>query len=283
MSDERPECLGWHQPDPLCDGDGGAEAPCAWRERCLAVNTLFEKQTKSAVTAAVLSAEGAGWLITEEAGRAVLSPSEPEPEPETPAKPTKSKKAPKKAEKKEPRPRAVRSMDRAALGTIRTAPKVHPKPTEFPAVVPLVEAFAERLAKELGRDLLPEGHKDLRAGDLFIRWTPGMQGRMGAIYEAVPGGTTRHYLLTRFIMTKRRPIYNLKTGIRAEQFLPAVDRKPPTGVECKTWKDTRSCVALVGVDEHATREAANWLARCYHADLITRPVRAKSKIRKDRK
>lgn len=41
---DRPECLGWHEEDHVCDGGknevGEKEPPCAWRDRCLVVKGL---------------------------------------------------------------------------------------------------------------------------------------------------------------------------------------------------------------------------------------------------
>jgi hypothetical protein len=49
---EIPSCLGFHEPDVICDGgknEGGRmEPPCAWRERCMALQTFCQNNNRLA-------------------------------------------------------------------------------------------------------------------------------------------------------------------------------------------------------------------------------------------
>jgi len=54
-----PACAGWYVPDATCDGDGGAEAPCKFVERCKTLRALAggDGATEEAIRSVVAKAK----------------------------------------------------------------------------------------------------------------------------------------------------------------------------------------------------------------------------------
>lgn len=287
MSIPRPECAGWHAPDPICDG-GPGEPPCAYRERCLRILDLVGGAAKrDAMHEASLAAQVEAIPESDLDPEPELPPVVPEP-PAPPVRPEAARKASGRASTSRvspaaateppgaptPLPAPVTPADPAPLppihsGPVRTAMMLYPRPeAKFGHVLPLLDALAARLAGELRRRLMREGDPDTRPGDLFWRWTPGMNGRSATLYEATHHGNRRHRVLARAVMHRRTATYNLKTNIPDHHFAASVDLRPPRGPACKVWQDVKAHVALLGVDATYTVDAARWLARCYHNGLV---------------
>lgn len=296
MTEERPNCLGFHEPDNVCDGNvKTGEPPCAWRGRCLTLISLCGGKPAT-------EAEGGEELIANKLeeisdadldaytavpaarSRASKAPGGPTPAPDpapapAPPFPPGGPGGPRgaKATTGDSRPRKVRKLHDEAKDGVKMAIQIYHPPVErHGAVLTLIEDFTKRFSFELGRALLVEG-TGIFPGDLFVRYTPGMGGRLAHFYEATKGGRRRHRLLTRFQMLVRRPQFNLKTGIPADKLDEAIDLSPPAGLECLAWKDTKPHVALVGVDAGSVRDAALWLVRCYNDGLIDQPYVRKTK------
>jgi hypothetical protein len=293
MTVKRPDCAGFHEPDPICDGDG-AEPPCAYRDRCLALITIADGATGPASMAALKDewdedrldqwfeeqAEGEAWTEEEREERlklerdlalvgpppapatAPLTSPAPKDDPIPPPPPRPPSRAPTAPEGDGPLPGWGKKIRRR-----RPAFDVHPRPSpRYDHVLPVVDAIAERVAHELRRRLMPENDPDVRVGDLFLRYTPGMQGRLIALYEATGRRAFRHRVLARFVLLVRDPRLNMKTN--ASDLIGCVAEDPPSSVVCRLWKDTKPAVTLVGVDAHTARASAIWLLRLYNAGLI---------------
>jgi len=278
---ERPECLGWHEPDPVCDGDVN-EPACEYKDRCLAVCSLVGGKARrtpeliSAVAAEHSDADLDEWLKDREEELAAL------PLPKTPPIARRARSvedfelAADEPEASLRLPTAPATVTRSAapipgFGTpiLKRRPEhdVHPRPTpRYDHVLPIVDAIVERFARELGRAVKPENDPDMLVGDLFVRYTPGMGGRLMGLYEATARKTIRHRIITRFVLLIREPRLNLKTN--CGDLIIAIGHQPPSAVVCRLWRDTKDSVTLVGVDAHTARESAQWLARLYHAGLI---------------
>lgn len=274
----RPECAGWHEPDPLCDGDPGVEPPCAYKARCLALREIaLARQKKDPALGYEAALELVASVTTEgdldeilarpsEAAEGLEEAEEALAPPSTPPSSEKAEESPEEAPEDIPPLPPVHDTEG---GKVRTARELHPRPeARYSKVLPLVDALAESFARKLGKRLLREGDLSTRPGDLFIRYTPGMQGRLLGLYEATDRGTRRHRLITRIVLCVRVPRFNLKTNISSEKFVEAIDAKPPVGPECRVWNDSKPHVALVGVDAHAVSAASSWLVRCYQRSLI---------------
>lgn len=264
---ERPDCAGWHEPDPICDGDGAREPACAYRAHCLKVIELAGGESRTAQTIA---------RILESHTDAQLIPASPPTSPPTGVEAAEADEAlPKEPEAPTSPPTAASGattfppIHTTEGGRVRTARDIHPRPSpRYDHVLPLVDTFTSRFAREVGRTLRQEGDPETKPGDIFIRWTPGMQGRAANLYEATDRGTRRHRLITRIVMLVRDARFNLKTNVPDEQYSAALSLKPPAGPDCRVWTDVKPHVALVGVDAHAARDAARWLGRCFKLDLI---------------
>ena len=298
---ERPDCAGWHEPDPICDGDEETgERPCAYKSRCLAICSgvggkarrtpeLIEEWDEDRIDQylaeqdgtdprdtsgecrklnpyGTCACEGPASCTLDKPAKAPSAASTPEVEPEVaeaPATPPRPPTAPAVG--------AGGSVPIPGFGTPvrkrRLAHDVHPRPSpRYDHVLPVVDAVVTRFARELGRAVKLENEEGMLVGDLYVRYTPGMSGRLLALYEATARNTARHRLIARFVLLRREPQLNMKTN--SSDLLGCVGQTPPSSVVCRLWKDTKNTVALVGVDAHTARESAQWLARLYNAGLI---------------
>ena len=282
----RPECAGWHEADPICDGDPRTgEPPCSFKGKCLRVKQLAGDDKTEAAIRRVLATYTDDELIPviEEAQEPreglAASPTDIE-SPETTKGHTEPSEAPEDLPAEEV-PFTFPPILSTKGGRVMTNKTIYPRPSpRYDHVLPVVDMLLARFAREVSLVVRLEGDPKTRPGDLFIRWTPGMAGRTASIYQATDRGTMRHRLIARLIMLVREPRFNLKTNIPDTRYAEAVALTPPVGPDCRVWEDVKPHVALVGVDQHAVRDSAKWLSRCFKAGLISDVKRRKKKASK---
>ena len=309
MSIERPECAGWHEAEPVCDGDE-AEAPCAYRERCLLL--LSFAGGKGVRTPELISKVNSEWdearldahIEARDAKLQVLKDREHQLALEQAERERKEAERKKKAEEL----RAQRQAERQEAGReahgegiplelpvgplgATTAPAllragvmpipgfgsrvkkqkkakdIAPRPSpRYDHSLPLVDAFLELLATELGRKVLEEGEQSMRVGDFFLRYTRSMGGRAIGVYEATARNSATHRRIAKIVLQVTAATMNMQ--VNCSDYIQALRHRPPPAVQTRTWTDMKPMVTMTGIDAHSARDCARFVARLYNAGLI---------------
>ena len=243
---KRPDCAGWHEPDPTCDGSE-SEAPCAYRSRCLALVELAGGREARSVA----GVRAASRQYPEEALSRIVS-----------------------------RQYQMSRLKGRPLTSVRQgrseAVVVHPRPVKFVHAFPVVDAIAARFARELGRRLIEED-RGPQIGDVYLRWLPGFQGRQVVLYDYT-GVNPLGLWIARMNMSFKDPELSLKAN--CDQYDAALLHEPPNGVGLRQWKDVRPLISLTRIGPEHARDTGRWLADLHRAGLIganPRPKAAETK------
>lgn len=239
MNDGWPACAGWHEREPTCDGEPGVEPPCAFRTRCLALVELAggrAGRTAAKVQEGMARAEG-GMLEAVVQRQIIMARQRRRP------------------------------LDSTRIDARGVEVEVHAPAVAFAHVVPVVNAIARSMAKELGRAWKDE-REPLAKGDLYIRFLPGAGGKQAVLYEHLADPDRYADLwLVRFAMFRRLPLTSGKVNTTDHD--RAVWCHPPAGVKTVLWEEnTRAVVGFLRVGPKQARETGRWLADMHKAGVL---------------
>lgn len=232
---KRPECAGWHEPDPVCDGNPKTGEPeCAFRGRCLILKELAggesrtvesvkeanEKTSDVSLTLRLYPRKGGGAMFAKEGENS----------------------------------RFWRDSDRIPI---------HPEPKHFESL-PLVKVLAQTFANELGFPFKPES-QDLEIGDVYVRYLPGANG-IASVFYSFTGYNVYGFWIARFRF-RRRPV-SLSAKLNVPSLSPPETWNLPAGVVGKVWEDVRPMIGLRNINVDNVRDVGRYIANLYRAGLV---------------
>jgi len=236
---KRPDCAGWHEHDPTCDGDDN-EPACRYRERCLLLIELAGGREARTVA----TVNDVRRRHTEKALSARLKAQQLAEAPKVPQPP---------------------ASFTERVWRYHEPVKVYPRPVElYGHALPIADAISERFARNIGRTFVEESEA-LKVGDVYLRFLPGVGWRQAVLY-LFTGVNAFGLWIARIQLSRDKPQVTVKINC-ASADNPAA-WTPPAGVFVRMWQDRRPMFSLVAVRAEHARDTGRFLADLYKAGQI---------------